>query len=65
MSLQGNSIGAAGCRHLAKALTTNASVTHVNLNGNPIGNEGGMAIAEMLYVRLPLLYCHPVVVLTD
>jgi hypothetical protein len=29
-------------------LTYNSSIVDVNLNGNPLGNEGGMALAQML-----------------
>jgi len=52
LDLRGNSIGEVGCRTLCKAMTTNVSVRVLNLNNNPISNEGGMAVAEMLYVRV-------------
>lgn len=42
-----------GCRAICKAMTTNVSVRALNLNNNPVSNEGGMAVAEMLYVRCP------------
>ena len=51
LDLRGNSIGVEGCRAICKAMTTNVSVRALNLNNNPVSNEGGMAVAEMLYVR--------------
>ena len=54
LNLEGNDIGVNGCSELMTALCANQTVVELNLNLNPIENDGGMAIAEMLRVQNPL-----------
>ena len=46
--MAGNSIGNEGCVALATALTTNQSLTVLDLRRNLIGDEGARALADAL-----------------
>ena len=48
IDLSNCSIEPAGAQHLAQALRVNTSVKTLKLTHNPLGDEGAMAIAEML-----------------
>ena len=50
LSLNANSIGAQGCTSICEALSSEngAKVEVLSFNGNPIGDEGGMAVSRIL-----------------
>jgi Ran GTPase-activating protein (RanGAP) involved in mRNA processing and transport len=55
INLAYNDIGTNGCIKIAKALQEyNKSLTSLDLSGNTVGDEGGMAIAEMLTINRAL-----------
>ena len=54
LALNNNSLDDAGCTQLALAMQTNSKITDLDLSSNKIKNAGGLAICELLKVRLPL-----------
>lgn len=54
LDLRGNGLSSVGCKALTEALisTRNSTLILLNLNGNPIGDAGGIAVAEWLQVAL-------------
>eukprot|EP00944_MAST-04C_sp_MAST-4C-sp1_P007640 g7640.t1 len=50
LRLNANSIGAQGCKSICEALSSEngAKVEVLSFNGNPIGDEGGMAVSRIL-----------------
>ena len=48
IELRDCAIGPLGAQHLAQALCVNTSVKTLKLSGNPLGDEGAKALAEML-----------------
>ena len=49
--MHGNNIGEDGCEKLARALRQQKTLLRLNLNGNPLTDKGGVAIAQSLAVR--------------
>ncbi len=54
--MHGNNIGEDGCEKLARALRQQKTLLRLNLNGNPLTDKGGVAIAQSLAVRI-LMNC--------
>ena len=48
LCLRGNNVGPEGCRELCTALKSNRTVQKLDLANNPIGNEGGFAVAGLI-----------------
>jgi Ran GTPase-activating protein (RanGAP) involved in mRNA processing and transport len=48
LDLRDNDIGPAGCRKLVDALKRCPDLAEVRLDGNPLGEEGGAAVAELV-----------------
>jgi len=48
--LKSNEIGSHGAACISKALHINEFLKHLDISCNPIGQDGGMAIASMLQV---------------
>jgi Ran GTPase-activating protein (RanGAP) involved in mRNA processing and transport len=57
LDLHGNNIGEDGCEKLARALRQQKTLLRLNLNGNPLTDKGGVAIAQSLAVRILVLHC--------
>lgn len=55
LDLRGNTLDAQWCKIMCSALLENETVEVLNLNGNPIGNAGGLAVAEVLEASTTLL----------
>lgn len=51
LNVKGNDVAEEGCAYFMQALAGNASLRVLDLSGNPIGPDGGMAVANMLKVR--------------
>ncbi|KFH71450.1 hypothetical protein MVEG_01749 [Podila verticillata NRRL 6337] len=57
-ALKTNSIGSSGALALSKALTTNSTLTILNLAGNSIGDNGAWVLSEAFYINSTLIILH-------